>query len=121
MGQLSFKIPDEEMQFLKWVSEKTAQPISSIYRSATFEAFQQWKLNILLEEYRKGVIGFKQFCNLGNLSFSQGTILLQKHEIDPPIAELIDDYTSKIRENVTVEDIFKEKKVPKRESKEVDL
>ena len=120
MGQISFKISDKEMEFLRWFSRKTAQPLSSIYRNVTLDAFHQWKISTLIEEYRNGAIGFKQMCNLGNLSFSQGLILLQNNDVEPPIPEIVDDYTSHIREKMTPRDVFKNGKVPKRESKEVE-
>ncbi len=119
MAQISFKIPENEMKFLKWFSSKTAQPISSIYRNATLNPFQEWKLSVLLDEYRKGAIGFKQLCNLGNITFQEGSLILEKNAIDPPISELMDDYMNKVSEQIKPKELFKEKSVPKRESSEV--
>lgn len=95
MKQLSFKIPDSDLEFLKWWSNKTAEPMSSIYRNITLELFREWKITALLKEYSSGSIGFKQFCRLGNLSFQQATLLFEKHDIEPPISGLMDDYTAK--------------------------
>ncbi len=35
MGQITFKIPEKDMKFLKYVSEKTGSPASSLYREKT--------------------------------------------------------------------------------------
>ncbi len=121
MGQISFRIPEEEMVFLKWLSEKTAQPVSSIFRNAILEYFQEWKNNYLLREYQKGNIGFKQMCNLGGISFHRGLILLEENNVEPPITEIIDNWTSQVREKMTAKDIFKEGTRVKRESPEVIL
>ena len=119
MSQISFKIPADEMKFLKWYSKKNAQPVSSVYRSVTFETYQKWKTDKLLQEYEKGSISFKQFCELGNVTFSQGTLLLQDRQIEPPISELIDEYTSEIREKLTRKDLFKDEVNQRRESEEI--
>ncbi len=100
MPQINLKIPDNEKEFLEWYSEKSAEPISSIYRNATLESFRQWKISILISEYQKGSIRFKQLCDLGNISFEEGTLLLQKMDIEPPISAIIDEYTSKTRKKI---------------------
>lgn len=119
MKQISFKLPDPELEFLKWWSEKNAEPISSVYRNATLESFRSWKIEKLLMEYQKGSIGFKRLCRLGNLTFQETTLLLQEHNIDPPISEIIDDYTSKVRDTLTAKDLFKDGKVPERKTPEI--
>lgn len=100
MTQINFKIPEKEKAFLEWYSEKNAEPISSIYRNATLESFRQWKISILSAEYQKGSIRFKQFCDLANISFEEGTLILQKLDIEPPISSVIDDYTSETRKKM---------------------
>ncbi len=118
MAQLSFKIPDNEIIFLKWLSEKTAEPVSSIYRKATLKAFREWKLDYLLNEYQKGAIGFKTLCKLANLSFNEGVLLLEEKDIEPPISKLLDEYSSTVREKLTISDVLREGKAFKRTSKE---
>lgn len=117
MAQISFKIPDAELDFLQWLSKKTSNPVSSIYRNATLDAFREWKLFILLKEYQDGSLGFKELCKLGNITLNQGALLLEQRNIEPPISELVDVYSSKIRDHLTVENIFKEGKNFKRTSK----
>lgn len=119
MGQISFKISDSEKDFLEWVSQRTAQPVSTIYRNATLESFQEWKINFLLKEYQTGNIGIKQFIRLANISFNQANLLFQKFNIEPPISEIIDDYTTNLRETINQNSMFKNSKVPKRKSNEV--
>ena len=97
MPQINFKIPEKEKDFLEWYSEKNAEPISSIYRNATLESFRQWKISILISEYQKGSIRFKQLCNLASFSFEEATLLLQKMDIEPPISAIIDEYTTETR------------------------
>ena len=118
MGQISFKIPDKELVFLQWLSKKTSNPVSSIYRNATFDAFQEWKMAILLKEFQKGSLGFKELCKLGNITFNEGVLLFQQRDIEPPISELVDEYTSKIRDQLVMEDLFKEGQSFKRSSNE---
>jgi len=108
MTQINFKIPEKEKDFLEWYSEKNAEPISSIYRNATLESFRQWKISILLGEYQKGSIRFKQLCALGNISFEEGTLLLQKMDIEPPISAIIDEYTTETRKKIDLSN-FKKK------------
>ena len=119
MGQISFKISDAEKEFLEWVAKRTAQPVSTIYRNATLESFQDWKLNYLLKEYQNGNIGLKQFTKLAHINFNQAILYLQKFNIEPPISEIIDDYTTNLAETIKPETAFKNKKVPRSKSKEV--
>lgn len=100
MSQISFKIPSSEKEFLKWWSDLQAEPMSSVYRNATLEAFRQWKKEILLNEYKKGTISFKKFCNIGNYSFEEATLLFQNEIIEPPISKIIDEYTGNIRKSI---------------------
>jgi predicted HTH domain antitoxin len=108
MTQINFKIPEKEKDFLLWYSEQHSEPISSIYRNATLESFREWKTSVLISEYQKGSIGFKQFCTLANLSFEEATLIFQKLDIEPPISSVIDDYTDEVR-NHTKLDKFKRK------------
>jgi hypothetical protein len=72
-------------------------------------------------EYQKGKIGFKLLCKLSDLSFHQGSLLLESRNIEPPISEIMDLYTKKVRETLTAKDLFKDGKIPKRKSQEVNL
>lgn len=100
MGQISFKIPDEEMEFLRWFSTKTANSISTLYRDATIDSYRNWKLDLLCSLYEKGSIGFKQFCRLGNLTFQEGMLLIESRDIEPPISETINDYTDRVTRQI---------------------
>ena len=99
MKQLTFKISKNDHEFLAWYSEKTAQSKSSIYRDVTLKEFHVWKVAILLEEYTKGAIGFKQLCKLGNLTFQEASRMLEESKIEPPISSIMDEYTSRVAEN----------------------
>ncbi len=119
MDQINFKISDTEKEFLEWVAKRTAQSVSTIYRNATLDSFQDWKINYLLKEYQNGSIGLKQFTKLANINFNQAILYLQEFNIEPPISEIIDDYTTNLAENIEPETAFKNKKICKRKSKEV--
>ena len=84
------------------------------YRNVTFDLYLEWKLEILLKEYQKGTIGFKELCRLFSKSFQAVSLILQERDIEPAISEIMDEYTSKIRDSLTAKDIFREGKVPKR-------
>ena len=99
MKQLAFKLPDEEVKFLEWLSKITGTPMGSLYRLITLDNFKQWKIEKLLSEYKVGAIGFKKLCNLGNISLSEGMLLIEKKDIEPPISSEIDDYTEKVSNN----------------------
>ena len=63
-------------------------------------------------------------CNLGNISFTEGILLLEKENIDPPIPAIIDEYTEEVtNKNIENKDysIFKKGKKIIRKSKEVDF
>lgn len=109
MTQINFKIPEDEKAFLEWYSEQNAEPISSIYRKATLEPFREWKISILIAEYKKASIRFKQLCDLANLTFEEATLILQKMDIEPPISSIIDDYTTETRNKIELSKFKKNK------------
>ena len=78
--------------------------------------FQEWKMSILLKEYSNGSIGFKQFCKLSGMTIPEGILFFEKVHIEPPISEIIDNYTDKIRESLKISDLTKNGKIPVRES-----
>ena len=122
MKQVSFKLPEEEMKFLEWFSKKTGTPMGSFYRQITLEEFKKEKINLLLNEYKIGAIGFKTMCNLGNLTLTEGMLLLEKENIEPPIPAIVDDYTEEVSNRIIQNkdfSVFKEGKKPKRKSKDV--
>jgi len=119
MGQITFKMPDEEIEFLKYVSKQNGSAFSSIYRDKTITYYKQWKIEYLLTEYERGSIGFKTFCRLGNLSPLEGMIAIENSNIDPKVPEIIDEYTSKKRGELKPVDLFKKGEVPKRKSPEI--
>lgn len=113
MGAISFKIPEKDKEFLEWYASRTATPEGSLYRSITLEYFTDWKLNLLVTEYSKGAISFKEMCDLGDISLTQGMLLLEEKQIEPPIPDTIDEYTiSQTLKNIKSEkkDIYKNKK-----------
>ncbi len=103
MSQVSFKLPSEEMKFLRWYSEKKAVSMSVLYKEVTLDSFKQWKLQTLLDLYAKGTIGFKQLCNLGGISFQEGLLLIENADIEPPISETVDQYTDSVRDKLIAE------------------
>lgn len=119
MGQLTFKLPDEELRFLRYVADRTGSSLSSIYREKTLDHFVSWKKNYLLDEYAKGAIGFKQMCKLANISLNEGMLWLEEEAIEPPIPALVDEYTDSVRKRLTPELVFKKGSVPKRKAPEV--
>jgi hypothetical protein len=119
---ISFKIPKEDKKFLEWFAKKKAEPIGSIYRLATLDEFHKWKLNELTSLYSKGELAFKEMCDLGGITLTKGMLLLQENDIDPPIPDVIDEYTisltlKNIKDRKT--DIYKNGKGILRETEEV--
>lgn len=99
MGQISIKLPDEELNFLEWYTKKHASPKASVYRDATIEHFRKWKQDILLNDYIKGEISIKEFCILANVSFFTAMNLIEESGLEPLIPDVIVEYTTKISEN----------------------
>lgn len=120
MPQITFRLPDSEKEFLKWYAEKTAQPISTVYRNATMDYYHKWKEQLLLEEYEKGTISIKSFSDLTHKTFHETILLLEKKGIEPPISQAMDEYTSTIRKKLTAKDLFKEGVKVTRESPTID-
>jgi len=103
MSQLSFKFPEKEIAFLKWYSEKTSEPLGTIYRKITLEYFIEWKKTQLIEAYLSGSIGIKQLATLGGMSFHECLLLLKKNNIDPPYNELLDTHSAQVMEELLAE------------------
>ncbi len=96
MKQLGVKLPEEDMNFLEWYSQKYATPKSVVYRETTLDAFKSWKHHILLRLYIEGSLGFKQFCSLGNISLLKGMQLIETGSVDPVIPVQLDYYTDEL-------------------------
>ncbi len=103
MGQISFKISEKDLKFLRWYAEKHSTPLSSLYREITLDFYHNWRINTLIELYKNGEIGFKDLCNNGNLTFTEGMLLLQERKIEPPISIGMDKHTSNIRDDLIKE------------------
>lgn len=119
MGQLSIKLPDEEIEFLEWYTKKHASPKASTYRDVTIEHFRQWKQDVLLNDYMKGEISIKEFCNLAHVSFFRAMTLIEESGLEPLIPSIITEYTTELtEEHLKNQDltIFKSKKPIKRKS-----
>lgn len=108
MGQISFKIPVEEFEFLKWYAKKNQEPMSTIYKSITLNHFKNWKKNILLEEFEKGNLSIKQICKIGNFTFHEILKSMEENKIDQPISDLVEDYTLTVLDQLKKKQIFKE-------------
>ena len=124
MDQIGIKLQIEDIKFLEWYSKRTANSKAGIYREATLHAFQKWKINILLKEYKDGKIGFKEMCNLGNLTLLEGMKIIEIEQIEPPITDLMDEYTEKLTlENIKQHSklLTKSKKPLKRTSPEINF
>lgn len=122
MDTISFKIPKEDKKFLEWFSEKVATPIGSLYRTATLDEFKIWKFKMLTKLYSDGQISFMQMCKIGEITLSKGMLLIQEYDIEPPIPDILDDYTIELtKKNIESKDLslYKNKKDLKRKSKEV--
>lgn len=55
-------------------------------------------MEILLKEYQEGKIGFKRMCDLGSLTLLEGMKIVETERTEPPITDLMDEYTMKITE-----------------------
>lgn len=122
MNQLGIKLPEAEMKFLEWYAKEFSTPKAALYRDKTLNTFRKWKIEFLLDLFVQGNIGFKKFCNLGNISLIEGMNILEESNLEPKLPELLDDYTTEItNKNITEKDhsIFKNGKPIYRSSPEV--
>ena len=64
---------------------------------AILKAFNKWKLNQLFRLYSNGRLGLKNVWKLSQMSWAEFLLELERRQIEPPISELVDEYTDKIR------------------------
>ena len=123
MKQIAFKLPKEQLLFLEWYSKKSGTPVGSLYRQITLDSFNQWKIDHLISEYKKGSLSFKRFCDLGNINLSEGMLILEEEQIEPPIPPIVDEYTELVS-NLNIEkkdkSIYKNGIRIKRKSKQIE-
>lgn len=103
MGQISIRIPEEDVELLRIISSQTNTPIASLYRQATNEALRKWKLDKLIELHGQGSLGLKKAWKLSNLTWNAFLLELEKRETDPPITDLIDSFTDQVREDIQLD------------------
>lgn len=103
MGQISIRIPEEDVELLRIISRQTNTPIASLYRQATTEALRKWKLDKLIELYEQGSLGLKKAWKLSNITWNAFLLELEKRETDPPITDFIDRFTDQVREDIQLD------------------
>lgn len=124
MTQISLKLPKKDLEFLEWYSEKNATPKATLYRDITIETFREWKRNYLLNQYLRGDITVKNFCNLANITMSQAMNLIEQSQSEPEIPDSFIDHSVKmIDHNINNLDlsIFKNRIPIKRTSPPVEF
>ena len=104
MNQISLRMAEEDIKILQLVSEEMNTPIASLYRQATLKAFNEWKLTHLFRLYSNGRLGLKKVWKLSRMSWTEFLLELERRQIEPPISELVDEYTDKIRKQIQLED-----------------
>ena len=113
MNQIGIKLPKDDLKFLEWYSSQFATPKATLYRDKTLQAFREWKVKFLVNQHLEGKMGFKQFCNLANISLIEGMQLIQDADQTPLTPEILDDYTlQQTEQNIQNKNlsIFKNKK-----------
>lgn len=105
MNQLGIKLPKEDLEFLEWYSNQFATPKATLYRDKTLQAFREWKIHFLLNQYFEGKLGFKRFCNLASITLIEGMQLVQEANGSPVTPEILDNYTNeRTKENISQKD-----------------
>ncbi len=103
MGEISFKIPNEEEEFLRWYTKLVGSQMGTVFREATLDAFRNWKREVLLNLYAEGKIGMLELCKRGNLTLSEAFMLIEEAGVEPPITEEMDRHTSRTRDEILKE------------------
>ena len=83
--------------------DQTNTTLASLYRQATNEALRKWKLDKLIELYEQGSLGLKRAWKLSNLTWNAFLLELERRETEPPITELIDNFTDQVRESIQLD------------------
>lgn len=104
MNQISMRMSEEDIELLQVISHERNTPIASLYRQATYETFNEWKLNQLFRLYSKGHIGLKKTWKLSRMAWAEFLLEIERRQIEPPISELVDEYTDKIRQQIQLDD-----------------
>ena len=107
MGQLSFKLPDSDFEFIKFISEKNNLPMSVIYRNITLESFQQWKINYLIKETLRGMITIKQFSYMADISINEAMRLIEESNDEVEDSKHFIEYTSSMIGNIPEKELYK--------------
>ncbi len=104
MNQISLRMTKEDMQILKLIADDMNSPLASVYRQATYKAFNEWKIDQIFYFYSKGSFGLKKAWKLSSMPWNEFLLELERRDIEPPIPEMIDRYTDKIRDEIKLKD-----------------
>lgn len=107
MNQISLRMAEEDIKILQMISEEMSTPIATLYRQATSNAFNEWKLDQLFRLYSIGRLVLKKAWKLSRMTWPEFLLELERRQIEPPISELIDDYTEEIRKKIPLKDHIK--------------
>jgi predicted HTH domain antitoxin len=64
----------------------------------------EWKLDQLFRLYSNGRLGLKKAWQLSRMAWAEFLLELDRRQIEPPISELVDEYTSKVRQKIQLND-----------------
>lgn len=104
MNQISLRMAEEDIKILQMVSDEMNTPIASLYRQATLRTFKEWKLDQLFRLYSIGRLGLKKAWKLSRMTWPEFLLELERRQIEPPISELVDEYTDEIRKKIPLKD-----------------
>lgn len=103
INQLDKSAPDYDNKFSWFVAIKEEQ-------AEKFKA----ETRIIWGDY------FKPDVYGDNFTKQMRSILLREKDIEPAISEIMDGYTERVSTQIRDEDLFRGKKVPKRETREIE-
>ncbi|MBN2156213.1 MAG: hypothetical protein JW776_09230 [Candidatus Lokiarchaeota archaeon] len=100
MSQINIKINEEMDQLLNYIAQKRKIAKSTLAKELLLENIQDKILPELLEEYEQGNIGLKKIMRLTGIDADRLLAKIVEQGIECPITPEIDDYTTKLTEDL---------------------
>jgi hypothetical protein len=103
MTQINIRIEPEEDEILTYLAEQRKVSKTVVARDFLLNALGQNILSILLDDYKNGKIGINKLIRLSRLPPQKVFQHIIEANIEPPITETVDEYTSSVADKIIKE------------------
>ena len=121
MSQVSIRLLPDDYALVKRWAQQQGLSLAAAFKTITKEAFDEWKLEYLVTEYKHGRMGLKKAWKRSTLSLMAFLKLLDENDVDPPHTEIMELKSTEKRQLLTPQLLFKDKKTPQRQTNELEL